>query len=284
MDERENQQRAIEETRERLGQVAGELASRANPPYVKARIREAAEKEAEIVKEAAAKKARDVREVAMRKAENVTGRVVGSPTTYSLLGALGGWLLGAFLGRRYARGLGEEASWRVRRSFEEFDEPSLGGMREPGIKERTSEAFTDAKERASDAVTTAKERASNAVTAAKDKASEKLTAAKEKIGGTVSHVREQIPSAHEISEKTGSFIHDTASTRPLLFALVPLVLGALFAMLLPVSDQERRALATAKQKVNERLSALGEKVEDRIAEPSPPAEAPIGPLATEFPH
>jgi len=266
MDERENQQRAIEETRERIGQIAGELAERANPPYVKARVREAAEREAEIVKEAAIKKAlimkEDVKEAAMRKAVNVRGRVLQSPTTYSLLGALGGWLLGAFIGRRVpqrlaARTSADERLWADEGlSMEASMEPS-----EPGISER-----------ASGAVAGAKGRASEAIAGAKEKATETINAAREKLGGTVSNVRERIPSADEVSakanevtERTSSFIHDAASTRPLLFALIPLCLGAIFAAVLPISSSERRALARAKQKVNEQLSTLGERVENRIA-------------------
>jgi len=266
MDERENQQRAIEETRERIGQIAGELAERANAPYVKARVREAAEREAEIVKEAAIKKAlimkEDMKEAAMRKAVNVRGRVMQSPTTYSLLGALGGWLLGAFLGRRVtprlaARTTADERLWADEGlSMEPSMEPS-----EPGIGERASGAIAGAKGRASETIAGAKE-----------KVSETFHAAREKLGDTVSNVRERIPTsedvsakANEVSERTSSFIHTSSSTHPLIFALVPLCLGAIFAALLPMSSSERRALARAKQKVNEQLSVLGERVENRIA-------------------
>jgi len=63
-----------------------------------------------------------------------------------------------------------------------------------------------------------------------------------------------------------SFIHNSASTRPLLFALVPLCVGALFAVLLPVSAGERRLFSSAKQKFNQQLGVWSEKVEDRISD------------------
>jgi len=197
---------------------------------VKERIREAASKQAGIAKEAV-----------VRKAVIVEGQVLGSTTTYSLLGALGGWLLGALLGKRITTSVAMKALADERRSAP------------PAIGEQTAEAFTVAKDKASEAVSSVKEKASEAV-----------SAAKEKIEGTLSHARERIPSAHDVSGKMDSFIHDSASTRPLLFALVPLCVGALFAVLLPVSAQERRVFSSAKQKFNAQLSAWSEKVEDRI--------------------
>jgi len=207
---------------------------------VKARIREAAVRQAETAKE-----------VVMRRAVIVEGEVLKSTTTYRVLGALGGWLLGALIGKRVLSSLADGALANRRSAS-------------PAIGEQTTEAFTAAKERASEAVSTAKERASEAVSAAKERASEAVSSAREKIGGTFSHARERIPSAHDVSGKMDSFIHTSASNRPLLFALIPLCVGAVFALLLPVSASERRVFSSAKQKFNQRLSAWSEQVEDRI--------------------
>jgi len=257
MDQKENQHRVIEETRERIGQIAGELAERANPPYVKAKIREAAERQADIAKEAV-----------VRKAVIVEGRVLGSSTTYSFLGALGGWLVGAWIGKRFASSLAANAITDDRRAALRSS-VGIGDQTAEALaaaKERASEAVSTAKERATEAVSTVKERAADAVTTAKERANDAMIAAREKIGGSFSHARERIPSPHDVSQRVDSFIHSTASDRPLLFALVPLCFGALFALLIPVSAQERKAFSAAKQKVNEQLSAIGEKVEDRIAQ------------------
>jgi len=244
MDETQNQQRAIEETRERLGQIAGELADRASPPYVKARIKEAAQRQAATAKEAV-----------VRRAVIVEGQVLRSSTTYSLLGALGGWLLGSLIGRRFASSFAERA---LAENSGSSESPSR-------IGQQTAEAVASAKDKASEAVAVAKDKATEAVSSAKHRATDAVSAAKERIGGTLSHARERIPSAHDVSDRMGSFIHNTADNRPLLFALIPIGLGALFAMLLPVSDQERRVFSSAKQKVNEQLNALSEKVEERMA-------------------
>jgi len=199
----------------------------------------------------------------MRRAVIVEGRVLGSTTTYSVLGSLGGWFLGAVLGRWISSNV-------LARSIAR--EESQAAPRRVG--EQTAETFTAAKEKASDAITEAKHKASDVITEAKHKASDVLTAAKERIGGTVSQAKERVPSPHDVSVRMDTFIRDTANSRPLLFALVPLCLGAFFAMLLPVSSQERRALSTAKQKVTEQLSTLSEKVENRIGAESGPKAQP----------
>jgi uncharacterized membrane protein YebE (DUF533 family) len=79
---------------------------------------------------------------------------------------------------------------------------------------------------------------------------------KERAGDLVEGVRERIPSAAELGQK--------AEDNPMLIALGGIALGAIAALLLPVTRKERELLDPVKQKAGEAIGTLGNKVGDSV--------------------
>ncbi len=75
---------------------------------------------------------------------------------------------------------------------------------------------------------------------------------KQKAGDLVAGVREHLPSAAELGRK--------ADDNPLLIALGGLALGAVAALLLPVTRQERDLLDPVKERASAVIGTLGEKL------------------------
>jgi hypothetical protein len=81
---------------------------------------------------------------------------------------------------------------------------------------------------------------------------------KDRAGDLVSGVRERIPSAAELGRK--------ADDNPMLLALGGLALGAIAALLLPVTRKERELLEPVKQKAGEAIGTMGNKVAGSVQE------------------
>ena len=79
---------------------------------------------------------------------------------------------------------------------------------------------------------------------------------KDKAGDMVANVRDRLPSAAEVGHK--------ADENPLLVALGGLALGAVAALLLPVSRKERELLEPVKQRAGEAIGSLGDKIGDSV--------------------
>jgi X-X-X-Leu-X-X-Gly heptad repeat protein len=79
---------------------------------------------------------------------------------------------------------------------------------------------------------------------------------KDRAGELVSGVRERIPSAAELGR--------AADDNPLLIALGGIALGAIAALLLPVTRKERELLDPVKQKAGEAIGAMGSKVSESV--------------------
>ena len=77
---------------------------------------------------------------------------------------------------------------------------------------------------------------------------------KQKASDLVDDVRDRIPSA--------TTVRHTAEDNPLLIALGGMALGALAALLLPVSNKERELLEPVKQRASEAMGELGDKVRE----------------------
>jgi hypothetical protein len=72
----------------------------------------------------------------------------------------------------------------------------------------------------------------------------------------VSNVRERIPSAAELGYR--------AEENPLLVALGGLALGAVAALLLPVTRKEREMLEPVKQRAGEAIGTMGNKLGESV--------------------
>jgi hypothetical protein len=92
--------------------------------------------------------------------------------------------------------------------------------------------------------------------AIREKISDGAQELKDRASEVVSGVRERIPSAAELGEKVDE--------NPMLVALGGLALGAVAALLLPVSRKEREMLDPVKQRAGEAIGTLGSKIGESV--------------------
>lgn len=79
---------------------------------------------------------------------------------------------------------------------------------------------------------------------------------KDKAGDMVASVRDRIPTVAEVGHK--------ADENPMLVALGGLALGAVAALLLPVSRKERELLEPVKERAGAAIESLGDKIGDGV--------------------
>ncbi|MGE5049617.1 MAG: hypothetical protein ACM3PC_13650 [Deltaproteobacteria bacterium] len=222
-----------------MSEIAEELSRRASPRYI----------------------GEQAREKALNKTHEWKEEITTSPTALSLIGGA----LGAAIGGALARNRRSSAASRESRRFAEFGYGDRGfeagyrgdlGYRErplytgdPGYRDP---AFRDGPggragmgEKIADGMGGVREKIAGGAQELKDRA-----------GDLVNGVRERIPSAAELGQK--------ADDNPLLIALGGIALGAIAALLLPVSRKERELLEPVKQKAGEAIGAMGDKVSDSV--------------------
>jgi len=271
--------RHSQEARARMSEIAGELARRASPDYIKARASEAT----------------------MDKARELRGRAMESPTALAVVGGILGALLGARLarsrsreygyreaglyGRRFDREYGRFEGYEgydrqlpydremsdmrdmrgMRGTGERMDRSSYGGRdREISVKDRAEELgervsgkVESMKDKAVDKVDDIKDQARAKAENVKERASEALSTARERA----EELRERIPSSDDVKEKANRAWGD----QPLLFSLLALCVGALAGLFLPVGARERRLLEPAKQKAREGMHRLGDLADEKLS-------------------
>jgi hypothetical protein len=229
-----------------MSDVAVELSQRFQPDHLKALGKEkAAELKGmaeEKVKEQATLLKERTKEMAMRKTSEWTENVSHSPKGLGLIGGILGMVAGAMIAKR----LSNRGSERI------YDEYTATGMDSGGASLR---------ERASETAGEVKEKAVSGVEAIKDKA----MSVKERTGEAMGRVKEAVPSASTVRDRTREWYSHGLEQQPLLFALGAVVLGMVGAFLVPVTDKERRLIEPARKKAQESLQGLGEQIEEKIS-------------------
>jgi hypothetical protein len=236
MDERNRAESEIAQSRERIGELAEELARRASPPYLRERAREKV----------------------MMKTSEWKSRAVESPRLYQLLGAAVGWALGRTVFSVRDRRISEGRYTLQDRSFDSgigYTDESLVGSDvdlsgDSGIRAKAREAKESLSDKAQEMLGSVKERAGSA---------------REKASGLLSSAREHVPSASEARERMSGMYHHTVDDQPALAVIGALALGTLAAFLIPVTDKERQVLTPAKERVKEQLTKVSEAVEAKVA-------------------
>lgn len=237
MGERTDAKRSIESSARHMSEIAEELSRRASPRYI----------------------GEQAREKALNKTHEWKEQMTTSPTALGLIGGA----LGAAIGGALARNRRNSAGYRESRRFAEFGYGDRGfeaGYRgDLGYRERPlyppgdrDPAFRDGPggragmgEKIADGMGGVREKIADGAQELKDRA-----------GDLVTGVRERIPSAAELGQK--------ADDNPLLIALGGIALGAIAALLLPVSRKERELLEPVKQKAGEAIGAMGNKVSESV--------------------
>lgn len=220
--------RRTQDARERMSEIAEELARRTSPRYLRHRATEATKE----------------------KAMELRDRAVSSPPTAAIIGGVLGALLGSALARRQSR-RGRHDEW-------------VGGARRRGPsfdRYRAYEADEDVEREPAEAasgVEALKEKVADTTDRIKERVSEASGSVRERT----SRLRERVPSVEEVRERA----YLRWEERPFVFSLLALLAGAIFGLLLPVSGKERRLLAPVKQKAAEQVGSVGEAVERRLGE------------------
>jgi hypothetical protein len=226
MGERTDAKRSIESSARHMSEIAEELSRRASPRYI----------------------GEQAREKALNKTQEWKEAMTTNPTALALIGGA----LGAAIGGALARNGRASAGSRESRRFAElgygdgrFGYGGDAGYRESplytgdfGYRERRDEPHggSGVREKIADGAQDLKDRA----------------------GDLVSGVRERIPSSAELGRK--------ADENPMLLALGGLALGAIAALLLPVTRKERELLEPVKQKAGEAIGTMGNKVAGSVQE------------------
>lgn len=227
MDERTDAKHAIESSTRHMSDIARELSRRATPAYVSDRAKE----------------------TALNKTVEWREQLLASPTA---LGIIGG-TIGALIGRSLAKERSTRTTYAYRSQVvDERGTPYIayatdGGApyiayRDAGYRDGGKVGLTD---RATEAAGNVRDRAAETVGNVRDRASD-----------AVANVRDHLPSTEEIGR--------SAEENPMMVALGGLALGAVAALLLPVSRKERDLLDPVKQRAGEAIGSLGEKLGDTV--------------------
>lgn len=287
MGERDDARRSIEDARERMSEIAEELARRAAPAQLKARAKEEA----------------------VKKGTEIRDRALGSPLVLGAFGGAIGWMAGAAIARKYDE-RSEGRGGRRLEGFGGFDEPAgeytvtsytgvaayppiapgavgpevadvgfassphgetpygggdvegYGGDvpgEEPGFREKVGEKKEQLKSKGHEL----REKIDERVSGGGEQLRHRAEGMKSRAGEMVSNVRSHLPSGGEIRER-GSELFHRAENSPSLLVIGGLVIGALAALSIPVTDAERRSVRPMKAKAREGLRGVGDRIEERI--------------------
>ena len=248
MGEKDDARNSIEQSRERVSEIAEELSRRASPSYV----------------------GRQFKEGATDMARDWTERAGSSRLALAVIGGTLGALTGAAMaGRResrsprralrdpyYGGAFDIEAEYAGRRrspyAGSEFTGLQEGGFQteEKGITER-------AKEKVSDMTEGAKERVSHMTEGVKERSREMKDKLTHRTGGMQ---RSSGEYGTEAKQKT----MDTFEERPVAFTAGAILVGALFGLLAPVSRKERELIEPMKDKAREGVRKAADQAREKI--------------------
>lgn len=248
MDRKDGREGEVAASRERLSDIAAELARRAQPEYVKAQAKEVAREKVDELKGRARVVAQDkfdgMKETAMQsKGTSFLGAVIGGAMGFAITKFLQDRARG---GVEY-RGFGPYSGYREVGYGFEGTQP-----RSDSVKDK----FADVKSQASDKLDDVKSRASDMV----DSAKEKVSDVADRISSEARDLRQRIPATDELKTKASGVVEDD----PIIVGLGALAFGAIAGLLLPVSESERRAYAKVRIAAEEKLHEAGGMLQQKL--------------------
>jgi hypothetical protein len=175
------------------------------------------------------------KETALNKTLEWKDEIISSPLALGLIGGA----LGAAIGGSIARGRRTSVSYRGAASQRAYPSGTWRRSEGKSFSEPRDDISSDAD---GETVT--------------GKLADRAQDLKEKAADVVSGVRQQIPSTAQIGAM--------ADENPMLVALGGLALGAIAALLLPVSRKERELLEPVKRQASEAIEGLGTKIGDTV--------------------
>lgn len=183
-----------------------------------------------------------IKEATVRKTREIQGRVAANPYTLPVIGGVIGAVVASYFGR-------SRSSTNVRYDFGEIEEATGYRMEEEGV------GIGEKARALKDSVT-------GKIHDAGEISSEKIGAATDK--------------ALDLGERAKTGFSRALDEQPLLIGAGLAVLGALVAVLTPVSEKEKRLVEPARQKAADAIQNLSEKIEEKL-EGTQAAEPPENP-------
>jgi hypothetical protein len=232
MGERTEAKQSIESSTRHLSDIAQELSRRATPRYI----------------------GDQAKETALNKTNEWKEQIGTSPLALGLIGGT----IGALIGRAFAK---ERRTAVYERSFERserpyYRSPVVDGRGQPYVEPGWNDGARDAGSRDGNGIGGG---IADKVSGIGDKVSgqaqhlvERAHDFRDKAGDLAMNVRDSIPSSTELTRK--------GEENPMVVALGGLALGAVAALLLPVSRKEREMLDPLKQRAGEAIGTLGDKI------------------------
>jgi ElaB/YqjD/DUF883 family membrane-anchored ribosome-binding protein len=265
MGERDDAKRSVESTRARIGVLAHEVSRRMTPGYAKERAREMARYKAYEMRDRAAQNP-----WILPMLGGGIGALIGKALAgraqerrdrywddrYGMRGYRAGDGYGLRESERYEVWAGEDAGVAPVDETDDYTgidvESSGGGMRDRvgEVKDRAGEV----KDRALEM----KDRASERVSEVKDRLTGTASGMKDRMRSRAYDLRDRIPGPDELRWR--------AQENPAFWAFGAMAVGALFGLVLPVTEREREALAPAKEKLREAGEQAAHKVSDKVSE------------------
>jgi ElaB/YqjD/DUF883 family membrane-anchored ribosome-binding protein len=225
MDERESARAEINDSRERMKDIAAQLARRADPTYVKERAKE----------------------VAVDKSIELKDRIIDSPLAWGIMGGLATAGIAAVVRNQQSK----RADMPYDYEGLEGEEGGLGGKVQEA-KGQLGQRLQETKSQLGDKVGAVREQAGHL----KDQARHRVSELREHMPSA----HEMKDKARQVGARARGY----ASEEPLVTALGALAIGAALGFLLPLTSQERRALGPAREQVSEKLGALSHEVSDKV--------------------
>jgi len=261
MGEHYDERREISDARERMSELAVEIAHRTSPEYVKEQVRTfAGEKKIELKQRA--------KERVMRKTTEWKQVATGTPKGIGILGAIAGGVIGSFLAKRFAAARSGPMFER-REYWDGRDQPSLYAEHGAYPYETTGDDLSalhadqsggGVGEKLQSVKQSVMDKAGDARHSVMDKASGAL----DSIRGTASNVREHIPSAGDVRMRATNWYDQHIDQQPLIFALGAVAFGMVASALIPVSSRERQLMEPAKRKVMQTVSQVGDQLQQKV--------------------
>jgi len=256
MGEHYDERREISDARERMSELAVEIAHRASPEYVKAQVKTfASDKKVELKQRA--------KETVMRKTTEWKQVATGTPKGIGMLGAIAGGLIGSIVAKRIAASK-SGAMYERREYWDGRDEPTLYASH--GSYEMTGDDLSAGSHGSGvgDKLQSAKASVVGKATDVKGAVMDKASGAMDSLRGTASNVRDHIPSAGEVRYRASSWYDRSVNDQPLFFALGALAFGMMASAFIPVSERERQMMEPAKSKVRETVSKVGGQLQQKV--------------------
>jgi len=276
-DDRDDEGGKISQAKEKVGEVASEAKERASEFADEAQYRMSR------MADRAQERAGYVAERAQDRAGDIVDMVRANPVPAALIGLGIGWLLtnrgqsssSGYSGRSgfYASEYydedrfghrpdwGRDRDFEATRGFERYSNQSdwerAGDFDTDRTRSSGGSAISNVKSSVSDAASTATEKVSDVASTATEKVSDAASAAQERVSDLGNEAQYR-------ALKMRYRAQEMSNERPLMMGAVAFALGAAVGLALPETEQERRFMGEARERVGEKVQEVAQETMQKV--------------------